>query len=239
MENYLTLNERKLINIFNDNGITFPIFNHAKMMDFNLIKLFNDKIFNNYNEKSLEVVTKNLLGVYGNYIASNYFKVLGFKVENEKDIKDKNNIVLTKADISFIDKEGNLNLCEVKATPQIIDNIRNYVDKDEQTTGTYTDKDEEIIKYKNIGKKLIKQVGKLKTSNSKVNVVIFLGCFIDDIIKEKLARENVNIITINVDINELENNIRKMVVSIKKDYENIIVQNNNTINFMEFKRNAA
>ena len=239
MENYLTLNERKLINIFNDNGITFPIFNHAKMMDFNLIKLFNDKIFNNYNEKSLEVVTKNLLGVYGNYIASNYFKVLGFKVENEKDIKDKNNIVLTKADISFIDKEGNLNLCEVKATPQIIDNIRNYVDKDEQITGTYTDKDEEIIKYKNIDKKLIKQVGKLKTSNSKVNVVVFQGCFIDDIIKEKLASENVNIITINVDINELENNIRKMVVSIKKDYENIIVQNNNTINFMEFKRNAA
>ena len=239
MENFLTLNERKLINIFNDNGITFPIFNHAKMMDFNLIKLFNDKIFNNYNEKSLEVVTKNLLGVYGNYIASNYFKVLGFKVENEKDIKDKNNIVLTKADISFIDKEGNLNLCEVKATPQIIDNIRNYVDKDEQITGTYTDKDEEIIKYKNIGKKLIKQVSKLKTSNNKVNVVVFEGCFIDDIIKEKLARENVNIITINVDINELENNIRKMVISIKKDYENIIVQNNNTINFMEFKRNAA
>ena len=202
MENKLTLNERKLINIFNDNGITFPIFNHAKMMDFNLIKLFNDKIFNNYNEKSLEVVTKNLLGVYGNYIASNYFKVLGYNVENEKDIKDKNNIVLTKADISFIDKEGNLNLCEVKTTPQIIDNIRNYVDKDEQITGTYTDKDEEIVKYKNIGKKLIKQVNKLKTSNNKVNVVVFKGCFIDDIIKEKLASENVNLITINVDINE-------------------------------------
>lgn len=114
MENKLTLNEKKLINIFNDNGITFPIFNHAKMMDFNLIKLFNDKIFNNYNEKSLEVVTKNLLGVYGNYIASNYFKVLGYNVENEKNIKDKNNIVLTKADISFIDKEGNLIYVKLK-----------------------------------------------------------------------------------------------------------------------------
>ena len=239
MENKLTLNERKLINIFNDNGITFPIFNHAKMMDFNLIKLFNDKIFNNYNEKSLEVVTKNLLGVYGNYIASNYFKVLGYNVENEKDIKDKNNIVLTKADISFIDKEGNLNLCEVKATPQIIDNIRNYVDKDEQITGTYTDKDEEIVKYKNIGKKLIKQVNKLKTSNNKVNVVVFKGCFIDDIIKEKLASENVNLITINVDINELENNIRKMVISIKNDYQNILFNRNNVINYMDFRKNAA
>lgn len=239
MENKLTLNERKLINIFNDNGITFPIFNHAKMMDFNLIKLFNDKIFNNYNEKSLEVVTKNLLGVYGNYIASNYFKVLGYNVENEKDIKDKNNIVLTKADISFIDKEGNLNLCEVKTTPQIIDNIRNYVDKDEQITGTYTDKDEEIVKYKNIGKKLIKQVNKLKTSNNKVNVVVFKGCFIDDIIKEKLASENVNLITINVDINELENNIRKMVISIKNDYQNILFNRNNVINYMDFRKNAA
>lgn len=239
MENKLTLNERKLINIFNDNGITFPIFNHAKMMDFNLIKLFNDKIFNNYNEKSLEVVTKNLLGVYGNYIASNYFKVLGYNVENEKNIKDKNNIVLTKADISFIDKEGNLNLCEVKATSQIIDNIRNYVDKDEQITGTYTDKDEEIIKYKNIGKKLIKQVNKLKTSNNKVNVVVFKGCFIDDIIKEKLASENVNLITINVDINELENNIRKMVISIKNDYQNILFNRNNVINYMDFRKNAA
>lgn len=239
MENKLTLNERKLINIFNDNGITFPIFNHAKMMDFNLIKLFNDKIFNNYNEKSLEVVTKNLLGVYGNYIASNYFKVLGYNVENEKDIKDKNNIVLTKADISFIDKEGNLNLCEVKTTPQIIDNIRNYVDKDEQLTGTYTDKDEEIVKYKNIGKKLIKQVNKLKTSNNKVNVVVFKGCFIDDIIKEKLASENVNLITINVDINELENNIRKMVISIKNDYQNILFNRNNVINYMDFRKNAA
>lgn len=239
MENKLTLNEKKLINIFNDNGITFPIFNHAKMMDFNLIKLFNDKIFNNYNEKSLEVVTKNLLGVYGNYIASNYFKVLGYNVENEKNIKDKNNIVLTKADISFIDKEGNLNLCEVKATSQIIDNIRNYVDKDEQITGTYTDKDEEIIKYKNIGKKLIKQVNKLKTSNNKVNVVVFKGCFIDDIIKEKLASENVNLITINVDINELENNIRKMVISIKNDYQNILFNRNNVINYMDFRKNAA
>ena len=239
MENKLTLNERKLINIFNDNGITFPIFNHAKMMDFNLIKLFNDKILNNYNEKSLEVVTKNLLGVYGNYIASNYFKVLGYNVENEKDIKDKNNIVLTKADISFIDKEGNLNLCEVKTTPQIIDNIRNYVDKDEQITGTYTDKDEEIVKYKNIGKKLIKQVNKLKTSNNKVNVVVFKGCFIDDIIKEKLASENVNLITINVDINELENNIRKMVISIKNDYQNILFNRNNVINYMDFRKNAA
>ena len=239
MENKLTLNERKLINIFNDNGITFPIFNHAKMMDFNLIKLFNDKIFNNYNEKSLEVVTKNLLGVYGNYIASNYFKVLGYNVENEKDIKDKNNIVLTKADISFIDKEGNLNLCEVKTTPQIIDNIRNYVDKDEQITGTYTDKDEEIVKYKNIGKKLIKQVNKLKTSNNKVNVVVFKGCFIDDIIKEKLASENENLITINVDINELENNIRKMVISIKNDYQNILFNRNNVINYMDFRKNAA
>ena len=239
MENKLTLNERKLINIFNDYGITFPIFNHANMMDFNLIKLFNDKIFNNYNEKSLEVVTKNLLGVYGNYIASNYFKVLGYNVENEKDIKDKNNIVLTKADISFIDKEGNLNLCEVKTTPQIIDNIRNYVDKDEQITGTYTDKDEEIVKYKNIGKKLIKQVNKLKTSNNKVNVVVFKGCFIDDIIKEKLASENVNLITINVDINELENNIRKMVISIKNDYQNILFNRNNVINYMDFRKNAA
>lgn len=214
--------EKTFISLFHDNGISMPIFLLARKMDLDLVKLFNDKIFNNYNEKSLDVVTKNLLGLYGNFIATNYFKALGYDTINEKVIIDENNKCITKADVSFLDKNGNLNLCEVKAVSQIIDNIRNYVDdEDNNKIGSFEDKDEEIIKYKNIGKKLIKQVEKLKKTNGKVNVVIFQNCIIDDVIIEKLKNLDVNIITIGVDVKELENQIRNMVLDIKEDYENI------------------
>ena len=56
-----------------------------------------------------------------------------------------------------------------------------------------TSKDNEIIKYKNIGKKLINQVCKLKKTNKKVIVVLPEDCIIDNVIKNELLKQDVEI----------------------------------------------
>lgn len=196
-------------------GINDQIFYHASKMNVSIIRLFKEKIINNYSLKTLDEVTKNLLGIYGNFIATFYCTHLYKDVQNEVSIKDKTGKVVTKADISYVDNDGSLNYAEVKAAHQIIDNIRNYVDYD-NTKGYYEDKDNEIIKYKNIGKKLIAQVEKLSATGKKVNVFIFEGCYVDDVIKRKLREYNVQIHVIMVDIKNLEDEIRNIIMLIKR-----------------------
>ena len=114
----------EIIDILNKFCIKKPILDVAKKMDFNLVNLFYDKVFTNSNEEKIDEVTKNLLGIYGNFLATYYFKKLGYNVDSEVPIYDGKKEV-TKADLSFIDNNGKLNYCEVKATFQIIDNLRN------------------------------------------------------------------------------------------------------------------
>ena len=210
-----------ILNILNNNGISNDIILSAKKMDTDLVKLFHDKIFLAKTQEELEhdkeVISNNLLGIYGNYTATLYYKGLGYNVENEYPVYDEKGNMITKADIAFYDRDNKLNLCEVKLASQIIDNIRNYrSDKEELYNGkVYYDMDDDIIKYKRIGDKLLTQSKKLKQSGHIVNVVIFSGCYMDDIIKDNLEKEiGVNIKLINMDFNLFEEQLKMMVENI-------------------------
>lgn len=220
----IVTNENEIIEILNRFGITKPLLMEASKMDINVPMLFYDKIINNPSTENIDNVTKNLLGVYGNYHATNYFKKQGYDVENEVGVYDNGNL-LTRADISFIDSNGRRNYCEVKAAFQIIDNIRNYKDNSLDRTGYYKDLDAEIIKYKKIGEKLIKQVEKLSKDGSLVNVIVYDGCYMDEIIKQKLKELGANIITLDVNIYDLEENIKKNVLRILDYFNNNVTAN--------------
>lgn len=215
MEKIIIDTNEKLKQLLIRCGINDHIFYHASKMDVSITKLFKEKIINNYSLKTLDEVTKNLLGVYGNFIATYYCAHLYKNVQNEVPIKDKTGRVVTKADLSYVDNDGSLNYAEVKAAHQIIDNIRNYVD-DDNTKGYYEDRDNEMIKYKNIGKKLITQVEKLSDTGKKVNVFIFKGCYVDDVIKRRLREFNTQVHVIMVDIKRLEDEIRNILILIKR-----------------------
>lgn len=204
-----------IIDVLNDNGITSDIICHAMLMEMDLPKLIKDKIINKYSDKTKEEVSKNLLGIYGNYAASVYFKSLYNNVENEVSIYDNEGNEITKADISFIDKNGNKNYVEVKAASQILFDGKNYID-DEEYDYNSKEKKLNIIKYKNIGKKLINQVTKLLSTGKKVSVVIFSGCVMDNEIKRKLSEMNVDVITLATNIFSLEEEINKIVESVHK-----------------------
>lgn len=203
-----------------DNGINDKLITEAKKMDVDLVRLFYDKITLEKDlrklENNIDVIVKSLLGIYGNYVATSYFEGLGYQVENEYPVYDENKKLLTKADLVFTDNNGEVNLCEVKTTSQIIDNIRNYRDDEEKKYNGkyYYDMDSDIIKYKEIGTKLIKQATKLKKSGKKVLVVIFNGCFMDDIIKDKLSKLGVNVFTMAPNVKELEEQLRIMVTNV-------------------------
>lgn len=218
----------EIIDILNRFSIKKPILDVANKMNFNLVDLFYDKIFVNCDDEKIDEVTKNLLGIYGNFLATYYFEQLGYNVETEVPVYDGKKEV-TKADLSFIDSSGKLNYCEVKAAFQIIDNMRNYKDTSPSKTGCYKDLDKEIIKYKSIGKKLITQVDKLYKTGALVNVIIFDGCFLDEIIKQKLKERNVKIIKLAVNIYDLEKYIKDKVIKIQNYYYDIKKTNHKKI----------
>ena len=218
----------EIIDILNRFSIKKPILDVANKMDFNLVDLFYDKVFVNSNNEKIDEITKNLLGIYGNFLATYYFKQLGYNIYTEVPVYDGKKEV-TKADLSFIDSSGKLNYCEVKAAFQIIDNMRNYKDSSPSKTGCYKDLDTEIIKYKNIGKKLITQVDKLSKTGAVVNVIIFDGCFLDEIIKQNLNERNVKIIKLAVNIYDLEKYIKDKVIKIQNYYCDIKRSNNKKI----------
>ncbi len=215
-----------ILKTLKENDINDEIIKIANKMDVDLPNIFYEKILcvNNVDElsKNVDVVAKSLLGIYGNYLASYYYKKLGYDVENEYEIKEGKKII-TKADIAFTNHEGDINLCEVKATPQIIDNVKNYnsIYKKECDNVFYLDMDSDIIKYKEIGNKLIKQVSKLTKTKNKVTVIIFEGCFIDDAIKDKLKAMGASIFTLAVNINELENHAYDIVYNVMSQLKSI------------------
>ncbi len=207
-------------------GVNNALFSMARKMNVDLTELFYDKIVLNDSIQNREIVAKSLLGIYGNFIATLYFSGLGYEVENEVPVKDENGKATTYADLSFIDKTGRINYCEVKATTQILGSEKTY--RDEDALLTFENKNDEIIKYTQIGKKLVKQAQKLSASNALVNVIIFEGCFVDEKIKEKLSALNVNIITLFPSIIELEKNIKEMVNLFSyKCKENLLIVSHN------------
>lgn len=215
----------------NKNGINEEIINLASKMDTDLLRLFYEKILCVSEDeellKNISIISKMLLGIYGNYLVSCYYKELGYDVKNEYEVRD-NNTLVTRADLAFTDRDGNLNLCEVKATSQIIDNIRNYNSSDEEKYNDryYYDKDKEIIQYKEIANKLIKQTSKLLKANKRVIVIIFDGCFMDDIVRDKLNKMGAIIFTLVVNINELERYVYDVVNKIACDLKVIKTSKN-------------
>lgn len=215
-----------ILKVLEENGLNKQLLDSANKMDIDFVHIFNDKIIGVKNKRELEinkdVIVKMLLGVYGNFIASLYYKAVGYKIENEYPVLDDEKNEITRADISFKDHNGKLNLCEVKTTPQIIDNIRNYQDDEEELYNGkyYYDMDNDIIKYKEIGKKLINQVKKLKTVSDDVSVVVFKGCFMDDIIKDKLKELGVEVKVLGVSIH----NLKKLVEEIVEDISNEFIR---------------
>ena len=217
MQKILIDTNEKFIDFLIACGINRQVLDHASKMDLNVTKIIYDKILMNFSEKTLDEVTKNLLGVYGNYIATKYLKIKYKNIKNEVPIKDQNENIITKADIAFVDKDNKINYCEVKAVNKILDNDESYEENNV-----------EIIKYKSIGKKLMSQVSKLLSTGSKVNVIVFNGCDIDNKVREKLINNKVRIITILIDINNLENEIKKMIVNIYQYVKlNITINLNN------------
>lgn len=208
-------------------GINDDILKLAKRMNVNVVRLFYEKILcvNDKNKlyENIQSLTKTLLGVYGNYIVTCYYKALGYEVKNEYPVYDSNGELLTRADLAFVDNLGNLNLCEVKATTQIIDNIRNYNSNNEEKYNGkfFYDMDSDIIKYKEIGTKLIKQVSKLKKTGSMVIVSIFDGCFMDDIIKDKLEELGVTVVKMASNIEDLEAFIEECILSFCEDLKTL------------------
>lgn len=222
---------KEILTILNEFGINLDIINIATKMDLDIVELFYEKIFTNNSPGNILVVVRNLLGVYGNYYATKYFTNKGYVIINELPVRNKLGITVTKADLAFIDNEGRLNLCEVKATTQIIDNIRNYVDPNKnENIGYYEDKDEEILKYKYIGKKLIKQALKLSKGGAVVNIIVFEGCYIDGIIKKQLEQLGAKISVLSPNINALENDIKVAVNEISKHRLNCAFESSDFIN---------
>ena len=198
----------KIMHAMKQSGVPTMVFEIAKKMDMNLPRLFYEKILKSKTYSDKVAFANNLIGVYGNYFAMFYYKSKKFNVQNEVSLYDNDKKFDLKADLGFMDNYGMQNYCEVKASPYV-GNITNYYDSDDKNvTLEFSDKD--LLKYDNIGRKLLKQVERL-LKYGKVTVVIFKGCAISKDVMEKLLDLNVEIKTLAIDIKELENFIDDVI----------------------------
>lgn len=205
-------------------GIPPEVFSIAKKMDMNLPYEFKEKIFDLPNivdqgkrkeavERNKEYFSKNLLGIYGNYFATYYYSSR-YKVENEKPVYNENGNLDGKADLFFLDENGNENYCEVKATPYILGYQNGF------------SKQKEILKYQKMGEKLLRQAAKLKRTNANVIVVLFDGCQVDKEISEKLKEMEIKVQSLQINIDMLESFIDDLIGKIEMNFYN----KNNSIN---------
>lgn len=205
-------------------GIPPEVFSIAKKMDMNLPYEFKEKIFDLPNivdqgkrkeavERNKEYFSKNLLGIYGNYFATYYYSSR-YKVENEKPVYNENGNLDGKADLFFLDENGNENYCEVKATPYILSSENGF------------SKQKEILKYQKMGEKLLRQAAKLKRTNANIIVILFDGCKVDQIILEKLQSMGIEVKFLQINIDMLESFIDDLIDKIEMNFYN----KNNSIN---------
>ncbi len=199
-------------------GIPDAVFELARKMDMNLPKLFYEKVLNSKNSNDILSFSRNLLGIYGNYFAALHFKQSYANVKTEMPLY-KENKLCTNVDISFTDENGVLNLCEVKTSPYIgfvtsyRDEMGNIINNNSSI--------EEMKKYRGIGDKLLKQVGKLIKYNTKVNVVVYDGTIISDGIDKVLndtENKNISKIIIPISINKLEADVDDLIDKILENF---------------------
>lgn len=186
----------------------------ASEMDLDINKLFYEYISGNIKKEDLQ---NNLLGVFGNFLAKKHYQEFGYLVESEVPIYDDKRNELTKADLLVKTSNNETFFCEVKTSFQIIDNIRNFKDDSEKYKGKYYyDMDNEILKYKKIGEKLLKQVRRLSMYNKNIIVVIFEGCYMDEIIKDKIIDLGARIDKIKPNVDLIQKVVNKFVDQIIK-----------------------
>lgn len=196
----LSEENRFLINsILNNYQGSAGVLSTAFNMDIDLANMLYQKVITRLEEDKKPLaedsIIDNLVGILGNLYASNHYKSLGFDVENEKVIKNKEtNKNDTKADVYFKDKNGIDNFCEVKAAFEIRSSRKRYIDEN-LSKQEMIDLELKNRTYEEIGKKLITQAQKLRNDNpgSIVNAVIFKDCIVDEEIINKLKELDVNL----------------------------------------------
>ncbi len=213
-------------------GVPDAVFELAKKMDMNLPKMFWDKILNSKNSNDILSFSRNLLGIYGNYFAALYYKERYVNVKTEMPLYGQDNKPCTNVDISFVDENGVLNLCEVKASPYI-GIVDNYIDENGNIVNNNSGI-EEMKKYKNIGEKLLTQINKLTEYPAKVNVVIFEGSVISDEIDKEIKKKNeelkdknktledeiISKKTMSITINQLESYVDNLIDTVIEKFNN-------------------
>ena len=205
--------------LLKQNGVPMGVFNIAKKMGLNLPKLFITKLVLSNDKKDKEDLLKNLMGLYGNYIAALSLKEAGFTVENEEEVPVYDGNKSKKVDLVFSNPSGNKVYCEVKVARQILDYKKTYIDDDEKSLKNSTFHNE-IKTYQSIGRKLLDQVKSLKSTNVPVLVIILSDCYVDPDIIKQLKDMDVNIIKINKNVRSLELELRMIIRNVEEAIEN-------------------
>ena len=205
--------------LLKQNDVPNGVFELAKKMQLNLPRLFITKIVESHDEKDKEDLLKNLMGLYGNYIAAISLKEAGFNVENEENVLVYDGNKSKRVDLVFSNPQGNKVYCEVKVARQILDNKKTYIDDDESSLKDSTFY-KEIKTYQSIGRKLLDQVKTLKSTNIPVLVIILNDCYVDPDIIKQLKEIDVNIIRLNKDVKSLEIELIEIIRNVEEAVNN-------------------
>lgn len=205
--------------LLKQNGIPKGVIELSKKMNLNLARLFITKMVYSNDPKDKDDLLKNLMGLYGNYIAATELEKAGFKVESEANALVYGGSKSKKVDLVFSNPQGNKAYCEVKVTKQILDYKKTYIDDDEQSLKDSTFSNEIKI-YQSIGKKLLNQVKALRSTNIPVLVIILRDCYVDPNILKQLKEEKVNVIKLEKDVRSLESELKEIIRNVEEAIDN-------------------
>lgn len=201
----------------------------AAKMNVDVNEVFKNILFSSKREV-YESSVSNFLGVYGNYLATDYLSMKYNDIENEKVIDTING--RTFIDIYFKDKDM-INLCEVKLVPQLLLSLRAYKNY------TYDDIKREDFEFNkgysqkrnfvSSGRKLLKQVEILdsyrkENKNIIINFITFENCHIDNKILIKLNEYNVNVVTIPIDVYKILDQVNDYMSDIYTYGRNLMAE---------------
>lgn len=205
----------KVCIILKKSGIKKDVFRLANKMHLNLPRLFISKLIDASDEKSKEDLLKNMLGLYGNYIATNELVNAGFKVENEELVPVYDGNKSKNVDLVFSNPTGNKVYCEVKVSKQILDYQKTYYDDEEESlkdSNFYND----IKVYQSIGRKLINQINALCSTGIPVLVIVLNDCYIDPEIIKELKDKNVYLIRLKKEFSKLNMELRQIINNVEE-----------------------
>ncbi|MDD2434926.1 MAG: hypothetical protein PHO63_01590 [Bacilli bacterium] len=232
----LSLEQKEIIDDYLNYAKTIlpeEVIKMARKMKLDINEILKNMLFSSKREL-FESSVSNLLGAYGNYIATDYLSSKYPKIENEKVIETSKGI--TVVDICFLDKKI-INLCEVKVVVQLLSSLSAYREYD-----TNDLKREDFVfnkgysqkrNFVSSGKKLLKQIDKLvayrlSNKNVKVNCITFKDCYIDPKILKKLENLKVNVITIPVSVHEILDRVNSDMAKIYTYGKDLLANNNLT-----------